>query len=110
MTATVAGKPHLIWFVDASGAPIRGFSGGRLSVTWTRDDTGAARTFAIAGPTFFAGDGSTIRGTGRWAAPLADGTWVIASGTLVFSTDTHDGFAILASYSGTARPLCDLMA
>jgi hypothetical protein len=50
MTATVSGSTHSITFVDAAGNPTRGFAGGRLFVTWTRDDTGFSRTFAIAGP------------------------------------------------------------
>ena len=105
MTAHVVGKNHLIFFVDGDGDVIRGFLGGQLSVTFTRDDTGASRTFVISGPSFFDASGTIVRGTGRWATPTADGTFVIASGNLMFDADG----AILEA-SGNLRDLCELMA
>jgi hypothetical protein len=105
MTAHVVGKNHLTFFVDGDGNVIRGHLGGQLSVTFTRDDTGASRRFTISGPSFFDASGTIVRGTGRWATPTADGTFVIASGNLMMDADG----AILEA-SGNLRELCDLMA
>lgn len=105
MTAHVVGKNHLMFFVDGDGNVIRGFLGGQLSVTFTRDDTGASRTFVISGPSFFDASGTIVRGTGRWATPTADGTFVIASGNLMMDADG----AILEA-NGNLRDLCELMA
>jgi hypothetical protein len=105
MTAHVVGKNHLIFFVDGDGNVIRGFLAGQLSVTFTRDDTGASQRFTISGPSFFDATGTIVRGTGRWATPTADGTFVIASGNLMMDADG----TILES-SGNLRDLCALMA
>ena len=109
MTATVAGRSHSITFVDADGNTIRGFSGGQLFVTWTRDDNQFSRTFSIAGPTFYDSSGDAVRGTGRWTTPL-DGTgWVLANGNLTFD-GFQDGFSLIASYKGHVTSICDLMS
>jgi hypothetical protein len=109
MTAVVSGRSHSITFVDASGAAIRGFSGGQLMVTWTRDDTGFSRTFSIAGPTFFDATGAAVRGTGRWTTPLEGTGWVLANGNLTFD-GFQDGFSLIASYRGHVTSICDLMS
>jgi hypothetical protein len=109
MTATVRGQTHSITFVDSSGETVRGFAGGQLFVTWTRDDTGFSRTFAIAGPTFFDASGTPVRGTGRWTTPLAGTGWVLANGNLTFD-GFEDGFSLIASYRGNVRTICDLMS
>jgi hypothetical protein len=109
LTATVRGKPHSITFVDESGATVRGFAGGQLFVTWTRDDTGSSRTFAISGPTFSDATGTPVRGTGRWTTPLAGTGWVLANGNLTFD-GFQDGFSLIASYRGNVRSLCDLLS
>jgi hypothetical protein len=72
MTAVVRGRTLAITFLDATGTSIRGFAGGQLFVTYTRDDTGFSRTFAISGPTFFDASGAAVRGTGRWTTPMVD--------------------------------------
>ena len=105
MTAHVVGKNHLIFFVDGSGNVIRGFLAGPLSVTFTRNDTGASRRFTISGPSFFDATGTIVRGTGRWAAPTVDGTFVIASGNLMM-----DAFGAIVEANGNLRDLCELMA
>ena len=105
MTAHVVGKNHLTFFVDGDGDVIRGFLAGQLFVTFTREDTGASRTFTISGPSFFDASGNTVRGTGRWATPTADGTFVIASGNL-----TLDALGVVVEVNGNVRDLCDLMA
>jgi hypothetical protein len=109
MTATVRGRTHSITFMDANGDAVRGLSAGQLFVTWTRDDTGASRTFAIPGPTFSDATGTPIRGTGRWTTPLAGTGWVLANGNLTFD-GFEDGFSLIASYKGNVREICDLMA
>jgi hypothetical protein len=105
MTAHVVGKNHLTFFVDGDGNVIRGFLAGQLSVTFTRDDTGASRTFTISGPSFFDATGTIVRGTGRWATPTADGTFVIASGDLMM-----DASGAIVEANGNRRDLCELMA
>ncbi len=105
MTAHVVGKNHLTFFVDGAGNVIRGHLAGQLSVTFTRNDTGASRTFTISGPSFFDASGTIVRGTGRWATPTADGTFVIASGNLMF-----DASGTILESSGNLRDLCELMA
>jgi hypothetical protein len=105
MTAHVLGKNHLITFVDADGNPTGGFLGGQLFVTFTRDDTGATRTFTISGPSFFDENGTLVRGTGRWATTTADGTFVIASGNFVM-----DAVGTILEAKGNLRDLCALMA
>jgi hypothetical protein len=105
MTAHVVGKNHLIFFVDGDGNVIRGFLAGQLSVTFTRDDTGASRRFTISGPSFFDATGTIVRGTGRWAAPTVDGTFVIASGNLMM-----DASGAIVEANGNLRDLCELMA
>ena len=109
LTATVRGKPHAITFLDSSGEPVRAFSGGQLSVTWTRDDTGASRTFTISGPTFYDASGTPVRGTGRWTTPLEGTGWVLANGNLTLD-GFQDGFSLIADYNGNVRPICELMA
>jgi hypothetical protein len=109
MTAVVRGRTHSLTFVDASGAVVRGFAAGQLFVTWTRDDTGFSRTFAISGPTFFSADGTAFRGTGRWATPMVDRGWVVAAGNLTFD-GTQDGFSLISTMNGTATSICDLMS
>jgi hypothetical protein len=109
LTATVSGNTHTITFVDAAGNPTRGFAGGQLFVTWTRDDTGFSRTFAIAGPGFFDAAGNPIRGTGRWATPLEGTGWVLASGNLTLD-GLEDGFAVIESLNGRAVSICELMS
>jgi hypothetical protein len=105
MTAHVEGKNHLTFFVDGDGDVIRGFLAGQLSVTFTRDDTGASRTFTISGPSFFDATGTIVRGTGRWATPTVDGTFVIASGNLMM-----DATGAVVEANGNLRDLCELMA
>jgi hypothetical protein len=109
MTATVSGSTHSITFVDEAGNPTSGFAGGRLFVTWTRDDTGFARTFAIAGPGFFDAAGNAIRGTGRWTTPMEGTGWVLANGNLTLD-GLEDGFALISSMHGHAVSICDLMS
>jgi hypothetical protein len=109
MTATVRGRTYAITFVDASGDTVRGFSGGQLFVTWVRDDTGFARTFAIAGPTFYDSSGAAVRGTGRWTTPLEGTGWVLANGNLTLD-GFEDGFSLIASYRGNVSPICELMS
>jgi hypothetical protein len=105
MTAHVLGKNHLITFVDADGNPTGGFLSGQLFVTFTRDDTGATRTFTISGPTFFDENGNIVRGTGRWATFTVDGSFVIASGNFVM-----DAVGTILEAKGNLRDLCELMA
>ena len=105
MTAHVVGKNHLSFFVDGDGNVIRGHLAGQLSVTFTRDDTGATRTFTISGPSFFDASGTLVRGTGRWATVTVDGTFVIASGNLMM-----DATATILAANGNLRDLCELMA
>lgn len=105
MTAHVVGKNHLTIFVDAAGNPTRGHLAGQLFVTFTREDTGASRTFTISGPSFFDENVSLVRGTGRWATFTADGTFVIASGNFVMDS----GGTILEA-KGNLRNVCELMA
>jgi hypothetical protein len=109
MTATVRGRTHAITFVGANGDAVRGLSAGQLFVTWTRDDTGASRTFAIPGPTFYDATGTPVRGTGRWTTPLEGTGWVLANGNLTFD-GFEDGFSLISSYKGNVREICDLMA
>ena len=109
MTATVRGRTFSITFLDRSDAVVRGFAGGQLFVTWTRDDTGFARTFSIAGPTFYDADGTAFRGTGRWTTPKVDEGWVLAAGNLTFN-GTQDGFALISEMRGTSRSICKLMS
>lgn len=109
MTATVRGNTFSITFVDAAGNPTRGFAGGQLFVTWTRDDTGFSRTFAISGPTFFDAAGNAVRGAGRWTTPMAGTGWVLASGNLTLD-GLEDGFALISSMKGHAVSICDLMS
>lgn len=109
LTAHVEGKNMAITFFDASGNAVRGSLHGQLFVTFTRDDTGLSRRFTISGPTFFAADGTAIRGTGRWTTPMFEVGWVLASGNLEF-VGTEDGFALIGSVRGHVRPLCDLLA
>jgi hypothetical protein len=109
MTATVRGSTHSITFVDAAGNPTSGFAGGKLFVTWTRDDTGFSRTFAISGPTFFDAAGNAIHGTGRWTTPMVGTGWVLANGNLTFD-GLEDGFALISSMKGHAVSICDLMS
>jgi hypothetical protein len=108
MTAVVRGRTLAITFLDASGNAVRGFAGGQLFVTWTRDDTGFSRTFAISGPTFFDASGVAVLGTGRWTTPMVDAGWVLAAGHLTFD-GTQDGFALISTMNGHAVSLCDLM-
>ena len=105
MTAHVVGKNHLMFFVDSDGDVIRGFLAGQLSATFTRDDIGASKTFTISGPSFFDASGTIVRGTGRWATPTVDGTFVIASGNL-----TMDAMGAIVEANGNLRDLCALMA
>ena len=105
MTAHVVGKNHLTFFVDGDGNVIRGHLAGQLSVTFTREDTGAARTFTNSGPSFFDASGTLVRGTGRWATVTVDGTFVIASGNLMM-----DATATILAANGNLRDLCELMA
>jgi hypothetical protein len=105
MTAHVVGKNHLITFVDADGNPTGGFLGGQLFVTFTRDDTGAAQTFTISGPSFFDENGTLVHGTGRWATFTADGSFVIASGNFVM-----DAIGTILEAKGNLRDVCELMA
>jgi hypothetical protein len=105
MTAHVVGKNHLMFFVDGNGNVIRGFLAGQLSVTFTRNDTGTSRTFTISGPSFFDASGTIVRGTGRWATPTVDGTFVIASGNLMM-----DASGAILEANGNLRDLCELMA
>jgi hypothetical protein len=109
MTAIVRGRTLSITFLDASGTAIRGFAGGQLFVTYTRDDTGFSRTFAISGPTFFDATGAAVRGAGRWTTPMVDAGWVLANGNLTFD-GTEDGFSLISTMSGNAVSLCDLMS
>ncbi len=109
LTATVTGNTHSTTFVDAAGNPTRGFAGGKLFVTWTRDDTGASRTFAISGPTFFDAEGNAVQGRGRWTTPMEGAGWVLASGNLTLD-GLKDGFALISSLNGRAVSICDLMA
>lgn len=104
MTAHVVGKNHAITFVDASGNATRGFLGGQLFITFTRDDTGFSRRFTLSGPTFFDEKGTAVRGTGRWVAGIEDVGYVIASGNLQF-----DG-GLVVSIRGRYQELCDLMS
>jgi hypothetical protein len=105
LTAHVVGKNHLMIFVGADGNPTGGFLGGQLFVTFTRDDTGASRTFTISGPSFFDESGTLVRGTGRWATFTLDGTFVIASGNFVM-----DAIGTILEAKGNLRELCGLMA
>jgi hypothetical protein len=109
MTAIVRGRTLAITFLDATGTAIRGFAGGQLFVTYTRDDTGFSRTFSIAGPTFFDASGVAIRGTGRWTTPMVDVGWVLANGNLTFD-GTQDGFSLISTLNGNSVSLCDLMS
>jgi len=108
MTATVQGRTHSLTFVDSSGSVIRGFAGGQLFVTWTRDDTGFSRTFAISGPTFFDATGAAVRGTGSWTTPMVDVGWVLAHGNLTLD-GLQDGFSLISSMNGTSTSICSLM-
>lgn len=108
MTATVRGRTHSITFVDASGNVVRGFSGGQLFVTWTRDDTGFSRTFSIAGPTFYDANGDPVRGTGRWTTPLEGTGWALINGNLTLD-GFQDGFSLVVDYKGHATAISDLM-
>lgn len=105
LVAHVEGFTHFTTFVDENGDPIRGFTGGQLFVTWERTDTGFTRRFAIPGPTFFAADGTPIRGTGRWANPDLDGTWYILAGNIVMDENFNT-----VSSTGRKVPVCELMA
>ena len=105
LVAHVEGFTHFKAFVDANGDPIRGWTGGQLFVTWERTDTGETRRFAIPGPTFFAADGTPIRGTGRWADSEPDGTWYIMAGHLILDAN-FDTIAL----NGRKVPVCDLLA
>ena len=105
LVAHVEGFTHFKTFLDANGDAIRGWTGGQLFVTWTRTDTGASRTFAIPGPTFFAGDGSPIRGTGAWANPELDGTWYLTAGIIVLDENFNT-----VSMVGRKFAVCDLMS
>ena len=105
LVAHVEGFTHFITFVDADGDAIRGWTGGRLFVTFTRTDTGESRTFAIPGPTFFAGDGTPIRGTGTWANPELDGTWYLAAGIIYLD----ENFNTVSSV-GRKFALCEVLA
>ena len=105
LVAHVESYTHSITFVDENGDPIRAWTGGQLFVTWERTDTGETRTFAIAGPTFFAGDGTPIRGTGTWANPDLDGTWYMLAGQL----QLDENFFTVSSV-GRKFAVCDLMA
>ncbi|MDP9302009.1 MAG: hypothetical protein M3P43_14135 [Actinomycetota bacterium] len=109
ITAVVRGRTLSITFLDATGTAVRGFAGGQLFVTYTRDDTGFSRTFAIAGPTFFDASGVAIRGTGRWTTPMVDVGWVLANGNLTFD-GTQDGFSLISTVNGNSVPLCDLLS
>jgi len=109
MTAVVRGRTLSITFLDASGTAIRGFAGGQLFVTYTRDDNNFSRTFAISGPTFFDASGAAVRGAGRWTTPMVDAGWVLANGHLTFD-GTEDGFSLISSMNGNAVSLCDLMS
>jgi hypothetical protein len=105
MRAHVVGKNHLTFFVDDDGDVIRGHLAGQLSVTFTRKDTGVSRRFTISGPSFFDASGTIVRGTGRWATPTVDGTFVIASGNLMM-----DATGAIVEANGNLRDLCELMA
>jgi hypothetical protein len=109
ITAVVRGRTLSITFLDTSGTAVRGFAGGQLFVTYARDDTGFARTFAIAGPTFFDATGVAIRGTGRWTTPMVDVGWVLANGNLTFD-GTQDGFSLISAVNGNSVSLCDLLS
>jgi hypothetical protein len=109
MVATVRGRTHTIWFKDASGKVVRGFSGGQLFVTWQRLDTGYSRTWSIAGPTFYDAGKNPIRGTGRWTTPLEGTGWVLANGNLTLE-GFEDGFSLIVDYRGNATAICDLMS
>jgi hypothetical protein len=109
MTATVQGRTLSLTFVDSSGTVIRAWAGGQLFVTWTRDDTGFSRTFAISGPTFFDATGAAVRGTGSWTTPMVDTGWVLAHGNLTLD-GLQDGFSLISSLDGTATSICDLMS
>jgi hypothetical protein len=103
LEATVAGKTHLIEFDDGTAMSL-----GKLFVTWTRLDGGGSRTFAIAGPTFFFADGSSM-GTGRWAAPIAGSGWAIVTGNITFGELDDMGFALVERYRGHATDICGLL-
>jgi hypothetical protein len=109
LTAHVVGTGHMLTFVDASGAPVGGFLGGQLFVTWTRVDTGFSRRFTISGPTFFDADGNAVRGTGSWTTPMVEVGWVLAHGNLTFD-GTQDGFSLISSVRGSWTSICDLMS
>lgn len=109
MTATVRGRTLGITFVDGQGATIRGFAGGQLFVTWTRDDGLLSRTFVISGPTFSDANGVAVHGTGRWTTPVAGTGWALVIGNLTFD-GYQDGFSLVVSHTGPATSICDLMA
>jgi len=108
MTATVRGRTLSLTFLDQQGAVVRGFAGGQLFVTWTRDDNQFSRTFAISGPTFLAADGTAYRGTGRWTTPMVDAGWVLAAGNLTLD-GTQDGFSVISALDGHSTSICTLM-
>jgi hypothetical protein len=105
LVAHVEGYTHSITFVNSNGDTIRGWTGGQLFVTWIRTDTDASQRFAIPGPTFFAADGSPIRGTGTWANPELDGTWFMTAGIIVLDENFNT-----VSMVGRKFAVCDLMA
>jgi hypothetical protein len=103
LVAHVEGFTHLITFVDANGDTVRGWTGGQLFVTWENLETHETRRFAIPGPTFFAADGTPVRGTGPWANPDLDGTWYMMAGNLLLD----DAFNTV-SLRGRKVPVCSL--
>jgi len=105
LTATINFNTHTILFVDAAGNMTRGFTGGQLFVTWTRDDTGFSRTFAVSGPAFFDEAFNVIRSTGRSVTSMEGVGLVLASGNL-----TYDAPDVIASMTGHAVSICDLMS
>ena len=103
LTAHVEGRTLALTFDD------RGFAGGQLFVTWTRLDTGESLRLAISGPTFFDALGNAVRGTGRWVAPMEGVGWVLAAGNLTFQ-GTEGGLGLITSMTGSATPICEVLA
>jgi hypothetical protein len=105
LTATINFNTHTIMFVDEAGNLTRGFTGGQLFVTWTRDDTGFSRRFAVSGPSFFDEAFTVLRSTGRSVTSMEGAGLVLASGNL-----TYDSPDVIATLKGHAVSICDLMS